>query len=247
MSNDSLSGLQSGMRGDLIAPSSAEGMAGYMAGQQLSRTRTSGSIEWLVAPVVLAPLFACFYPVTTAATLATAFAAEAAANAFGVAATGFTRFFVLLIPTVIVCWTVGRRDQIWGLNPTYYLIRHVTRLLTFAALINAATMNGRIPEGSRTVGAFFANITSSPSVIVAILLAVGFWQWLFMTGYQTKLYWNMKLIAWRFRKKDFPPIYFHWSKTPPVIQNRRDMAVPDFVQRAAQQSAARRAQEDNQV
>lgn len=242
MSDDSMRGLQSGLRGDLLAPTSAEGVAGWMAGQNARHYKGEGSIEWLVAPFVLAPIFACLYPITTAATIATAFAAEALANAIGVANSSFVRFLIILVPTVVVCWTVGRRDQLWGLNRTYYIVRHVARLIIFAALINAATMNGRVPENARTVGAFFANITSSTSVMIAIALTLVFWQWLLMTAYNLRIYWNRKLISWFFRKKDFTPFYFSW-KANPVIVPQGATPMPEFVARVVRAERAENRKE----
>src|SRR5688572_24678420 len=100
MSDDSLSGLQSGLRGDLIAPASAEGMAGWMAGQNARTAKGEGSIEWLVAPFVLAPIFACFYPITTAATITTAFATEGLANMAGLSQNSAMRWLIILVPTI---------------------------------------------------------------------------------------------------------------------------------------------------
>src|SRR5690349_1382202 len=117
MSSDHQRGLDAGMRGSVIGPTSAEGVAGFMAGQAIAanRGKMEGSAEWVIAPVVLAPFFAIFYPVTTAATLATAFAAEGLANAVGLGNSAL-RWALILVPTIAVCWTVGRMDQQWGLK-----------------------------------------------------------------------------------------------------------------------------------
>jgi hypothetical protein len=216
MSSDHQRGLDAGMRGSVIGPTSAEGVAGFMAGQAIAanRGKMEGSAEWVIAPVVLAPFFAIFYPVTTAATLATAFAAEGLANAVGLGNSAL-RWALILVPTIAVCWTVGRMDQQWGLKSrTYYIVRHVARMISFALLANGAAHNAAATAANRSAMDAIPAMFSTPVAIVPVLLMVVFWQVFFIRAYSFRIYWNRKLMSWRFRPKDFPPFYFQWRKTP---------------------------------
>lgn len=221
MSDEHQRGLEAGMRGSTIGPSSADGVAGFMAGQAIAanRGKSEGSIEWLVAPVVLAPFFAIFYPVTTAATLTAAFATEAIANSLGLGE-AFFRFALILIPTIVVCWTVGRADQRWGLNSRmYYVARHVARMIILALLANGAAHNAAATAANRPAMSALQAVFSTPVYWVPVLLMLAFWQILFMRAHNFRIYWNRKLMSWRFRPRDFPAFYFAWTR-------RREPATP---------------------
>lgn len=214
MSDEHQRGLDAGMRGSVIGPTSAEGVAGFMAGQAIAanRGKSEGSAEWLVAPVVLAPFFAIFYPVTTAATLATAFAAEAIANTLGLGQTAL-RYALILVPSIAVCWTFGRMDQRWGLKSrTYYIVRHVARMIAFALLANGAAHNAAATAANRPAMGALQAMFSTPVYWVPVLLMLAFWQVFFIRAYNFRVYWNRKLMSWRFRPRDFPAFYFSWSR-----------------------------------
>ena len=211
MSNDDYSsGVDAGLRGDMFGPNSASGFAGWMAGQATrdnARRGSVGSVEWLVAPVVLAPLFAVFYPVTTAATLAVAYPVEWLLNLLGIGTRNVIGGGLLLATVVVVAWTVGRRDQLWGLNRTYYNARHAARLVILALVANAAAMSaGDIPR-TGGVGEFFARMFTMPNIMAVALMVVG-WHLYLRRSYSGRFYWNAKLVSWKFRRKDFPVYQF---------------------------------------
>ncbi len=232
MSNDDYSrGVDAGMRGDMFGPSSASGFAGWMAGQATrdnARRGSVGSIEWLVAPVVLAPLFAVFYPVTTAATLGVAYAVETLLNLVGIGTRNLIGGGILLAAAVVVAWTVGRRDQLWGLNRTYYNARHVARLVILALVANAAALSARdaSPTGGG-VGGFFGAMFTMPNVMAVALMVVG-WHLYLRRATNGRLYWNMKLVSWKFRKKDFPVYDFMpGARTPtPIVRAQAPIEMP---------------------
>lgn len=207
------SGVQSGLRGDFSVPTSHDGRVGHMAGllarQGLSRGGSAGSVEWIVAPFVLAPVFALLYPVTTAATLATAFSAEAIGNVLGLPPG--LRFFLILLPTIAVVWKVGRMDQQWSFNRTYYRVRHVARLAAFTLAANAAAMNAGGQHRDWGMGEFFSEMVSMPNIMSVVLMLV-FCQWMIMTADQWRRYWNAKLQSWRFRPKGYNAFHYPWVK-----------------------------------
>lgn len=228
MSIDQQRGLDAGLRGSTIGPTSTEGVGGFMAGQAIAanRGKVEGSAEWLIAPIVLAPFFAIFYPVTTAATLATAFAAEAVGNAVGLGSSGL-RWALILVPTIVVCWTVGRMDQQWGLkSKPYYIVRHVARMIAFALLANGAAHNAAATAANRSAMDAIPAMFATPVSIVPVLLMVAFWQVFFIRAYHFRVYWNKKLISWRFRPKDFPPFYFHWRKGSAPYARAKPIPMP---------------------
>jgi hypothetical protein len=227
MSNDDYnSRFNAGLSGNIFAPTSAEGTAGFLAGQALARGGATGSAEWVIAPIVLAPFVAIFYPVATAAALSVGFAAEALANAVGLGANQLLRWVVVLPPVVAVFWTVCRQDQYWGFNRTYYLIRHVVRLLVFALLANGAAQNAAATAADLPAMAPLAAMFKTPIQLVPVLLMLVFWQVFFMRAYAFRLYWNRKLKSWWLRPQDFPPFYFTWRRATSVHRPQAPIAMP---------------------
>lgn len=226
MSSDYNDGFNAGLRGSIFGPSSAEGTAGFMAGQALADRRSTGSAEWVVAPFVLAPLVALFYPVATAAALAVGLAIEAAVNGIGLGGNEVLRWMVVLPPTLAVFWTVCRRDQHWGLDRRYYIARHVARLLAFALLANGAAHNAAATAADLPAMAPLTAMFATPVRWLPVLLLVAFWQVFFMRAYHSRLYWNMKLKSWKLRPKDFPPFYFSWGRENPVHVPQAPIPMP---------------------
>lgn len=225
--DDYNSGVQSGLSGDMSVPTSHDGRVGQMAGDLARRSQgrggTAGSAEWIVAPFVLAPVFAMLYPVTTAATIATAYAAEVIGNVLGLPAG--VRFLLMLIPSIVVTWTVGRMDQQWAFNRTYYRLRHVARLLVFALAANAAAMNSGGQHRDWVVGEFFAEIVSMPNIMAVAFMLV-FCQWMIMTADSWRIYWNKKLQSWRFRSRGYDAFHYPWVKAK-VAAPYEPFVVPD--------------------
>ena len=226
MSSDYNDGFSAGQRGSIFAPASAEGTAGFMAGQALARGGSTGSAEWVIAPFVLAPFVAIFYPIATAAALAVGLAAEALANGVGLGTNALVRWALVLLPTVAVFWTVCRRDQHWGFNRTYYIVRHLARMLVFALLANGAAHNAAATARDLPAMEPMAAMFATPVQWLPVLLMLGFWQLFFMRAYQFRLYWNMKLKSWRLRPADFPPIYFTWGRATPTHVPQAPIAMP---------------------
>lgn len=216
MSDDYNAGFAAGQRGSVFGPSSAEGTAGFLAGQALAGQRYSGSAEWLVAPFVLAPFVAIFYPAAAAAALAVGLATEAFANAIGLGADAIVRWTLVLVPTVSVFWIVCRRDQQWGFNRPYYLVRHLARMLAFALLANGAAHNGAATAAGLPAMAPMTAMFTTPVQWLPVLLMLAFWQIFFMRAYSFRLYWNRKLKSWRLRPQDFPAFYFQWARPKPT-------------------------------
>ena len=222
-------GFDAGLRGSAFGPTTAVGMTAALNGQVAANRKSEGSIEWLVAPIVLAPIFACLYPVTTAATLTTAFAAEAMANLFGLGAHSLFRIVLILAPVIFVTWTVGRRDQQWALNRTYYRIRHVARLIIFALVANAAAMNAGGQHREWGLGDFVKEMFTMPNVAAVVLMVV-FWQWLIQTGVLSREYWNKKLEMWHFRPAGYPMYNYPWQKSQ-IAQRSTPFVVPPGIAR----------------
>lgn len=225
-SNDYNDGFTAGQRGSIFGPSSAEGTAGFLAGQALGSNRSSGSAEWVVAPFVLAPFVAIFYPVATAAALAVGLATEAFVNTIGLGTNALVRWTLVLLPTVAVFWTVCRRDQHWGMHRTYYIVRHVVRMLVFALLANGAAQNAAATARDLPAMAPMAAMFATPVQWLPVLLMLAFWQVFFMRAYAFRLYWNMKLKSWRLRPKDFPPFYFTWWRSSPAPAAQAPIPMP---------------------
>lgn len=155
--DDYSSGFDAGLKGGMGGANSASGLSGYLAGQQAASQRSVGSIEWLIAPFVLAPVFAWLYPLTTAVTLSVAYGMEAVATAFGLPPSGGMAILILAAPTAFVLWTFGRIDQNWGQQSRQYRRwRHVARLIIVALVVNAAAFNAVDSRGRK------ASRTSSP-------------------------------------------------------------------------------------
>lgn len=76
-------------------------MDGGQPGAQQQELRQRG---WLIAPFVLWPFVLIFYPVGGAATIATAFAAEALANVMGLGAGGCVGSSCSFPPSLCVGW-----------------------------------------------------------------------------------------------------------------------------------------------
>lgn len=218
MSNDYNAGLHAGERGSVFGPTSAEGNAGFAAGLALAanRGKAVGSLEWLVAPFVLSPFVAIFYPVATAAGLAVAFGVEAIATGIGLGGNSLPRWALILTATVATFWPLCRIDQRWGRNRSYYLARHAVRLLIFALLANGAAQNGaataaNLPSMSPTTAMF-----AMPPKWLPVILMLVFWQIFFMRAVSFRVYWNKKLQSWWLRPKDFDAFYFSWRHTQPA-------------------------------
>lgn len=228
MSKDYNDGFSAGQRGSIFGPTSAEGSAGFNAGVAHANAKPSvGSAEWLIAPVVLAPFVAIFYPVATAAALAIALATEAVVNATGLGGNSLLRWALVLLPTAAVFWPVCRMDQQWGLNNrTYYLARHLMRLLVFAAIANGAAQNAAASAANLASMPAMEAMLKTPVQWMPVLLMLVFWQLFFMRAYKFRLYWNERLISWRLRPKDFPPFYFSWGRAPKVHQPQASIPLP---------------------
>jgi hypothetical protein len=242
MSDDDYSrGAYEGMRGGLSAPGSSMGWAGWMAGHaaaERAKQGSVGSVEWLVAPVVLAPIVAWLYPVTAAATIATAYAVEALANALGLGAHSAIRVVAILAATITVCWTVGRRDQRWGLHREYARARHVARLVIAALVVNAAMMHAGAAHAPTGVAAFFGAMFTQPLNVTAWVGAVALVHWLSRSSYLLRLYWHSKMVMWKFRAADYPVADFlPQSKAAPARPAPLDL--PPQLQRLEDASRAR--------
>lgn len=216
MSSDYNSGFDAGSRGNMFgAPATAEGTAGWMAGNAARNTKSTGSAEWILAPFLLWPFVLIFYPLGGAATIATAYAGEALANAIGLGGNAL-RWAIIFLPPIFACWTVVRIEQRLGLNRTYYLIRHVVRMLILALLINGGATNAMITGRNLPSLPPLQAMFHWPPQWLAIALWLAFWQVFFMRAYNWRIYWNRKLISWFFRPKNFEPFYFTWTKQKPV-------------------------------
>jgi hypothetical protein len=220
MSNDYNAGFQAGLRGSIFGPSSAEGTAGFMAGMAARDGQGAGSLEWILAPLVLWPFVLIFYPVGGAATIATAFAGEKITLLMGLGGVPALRWPIVLAAAIVVCWTVVRREQFWGYNRRYYLARHVVRLLILALLINGGATNAvRTGQNLPSLSGLDA-LFAWPPQWLAIALWLAFWQLFFMRATSWPIYWNAKLISWRFRPKGFTPMEF-WRKARPTTVERQ--------------------------
>lgn len=228
MSNDDYNaGYDAGRRGSVFGPNSAEGWAGWSAGAAAARgERSHGSAEWLIAPLVLWPFVLIFYPVGGAATLATALGVEALVHAVGLGANAALRWTLVLIPTIAVCWTVVRMEQRWGHNRTYYLTRHVVRMLILALFMNGGGTNAMLTGASQPALPALAAMFSWPIQWLPVALAATFWQVFFMRAHLFRLYWNEKLKSWRFRPADFDAFYFTWRKAPSPVRAQEPIAMP---------------------
>ncbi|MCC6927572.1 MAG: hypothetical protein IT359_01165 [Gemmatimonadaceae bacterium] len=226
MSSDYNAGYDAGARGNMFsAPATAEGTAGFMAGQAAARSKYEGSLEWILAPLVLWPFVLIFYPVGGVATLLTAMVAEKVALAVGLGGSPLLRWALILLPTIVVCWTVVRREQFWGMNRTYYLARHVVRLLLLAMLMNGGATNAwRTARDLPSLG-WEATIAWPPQWM-AVALCLVFWQLFFMRAHQFRLYWDKKLKMWFFRPKDFSPLYFRWNRSEKPVERQAPIAMP---------------------
>lgn len=225
--SDYNSGYDAGRRGSIFGPTSAEGMAGWHAGiAAASQGRSEGSAEWIVAPFVLAPFVAIFYPVATASALAVGFAAEGIANAVGLGASA-VRWAFVFVPLLAVFWVVCRLDQGWGLKSRpYYYVRHVVRMLIFALLANGAAHNAAATAADRPAMPALQAMFSTPVYWLPVLLMVVFWQLFFMRALKFRQYWDMKLKSWRLRPKDFPTYYFTWARSAPVYTPQAPIPMP---------------------
>lgn len=227
MSDDYNAGYDAGRRGSIFGPASAEGTAGWLAGAAAARGGSSGSAEWFLAPFLLAPFVAIFYPVATAAALGVAFAAAALADAIGLG--GAVGLLLALVPTVAVFWIVCRRDQRWGLGSRpYYLVRHVARMVIFALLANGAAQNAAATAANRPSMPAMQAVFATPVKWVPVLLMLVFWQVFFMRAYSFRLYWNMKLKSWWLRPADFPPFYFTWRRPAPTARPQAPIPMPGW-------------------
>lgn len=229
MSNDDYNaGLRAGERGSVFGPTSAEGSAGFAAGLAISanRGKTEGSLEWLIAPVVLAPFVAIFYPVATAAALAVAFSVEAVANAVGLGGNALLRWALILPAVVATFWPLCRMDQRWGYNRSYYLARHVVRLVIFALLANGAAQNGAATAANRPAMAPLTAMFAMPPKWLPVFLMLAFWQLFFMRAVSFRSYWDKKLKSWWLRPKDFNAFSFSWGRTPPPQTPRAPIPMP---------------------
>ncbi len=224
MSSDYNSGFDAGQRGNIFGPATAEGTAGWMAGNALRNTKSSGSAEWIVAPFVLWPFVMIFYPVGALATVATAYAMEKLTKLIGLGGIGGIRWPLVLIATVIACWTVVRMEQRWGLNRTYYRVRHVVRMLIFALLANGAAQSA----GRDAHYTGWDATLAWPPHWMAIGVMLIFWQLLFMRAYDFRVYWNQKLISWFFRPKEFEPFYFRDAPVTKFAERKEPIAMPGF-------------------
>lgn len=226
MSSDYNAGYDAGLRGNIFGgPATAEGTAGFLAGQAASNRKTSGSIEWLVAPLVLWPFVLIFYPVGGAATVLTALVAEKVALAIGLGRVPLLAWALILVPTIVVCWTVVRKEQFWGLNRTYYLARHVVRMILLAMLANGGATNAwRTARDLPSLG--WEATYEWPKLWLVIVLSVVFWQLFFMRSYHFRVYWNRKLKMWFFRPKDFEPFYFTWKRADKPVERQAPIEMP---------------------
>lgn len=229
MSNDDYNaGLRAGERGSVFGPTSAEGNAGFAAGMAIAanRGKTEGSLEWLVAPFVLAPFVAIFYPVATAAALAVAFTVEAIANGVGLGGAPALRGALILVATVATFWPLCRRDQQWGRNRTYYLARHVVRMVIFALLANGAAQNGAATAANLPSMSPLTAMFATPPKWLPILLMLAFWQIFFMRAVSFRAYWNKKLKSWWLRPKDFDAFYFTWGRPKSAYAPQTPITMP---------------------
>lgn len=226
MSSDYNSGFDAGRRGNIFGgPATAEGTAGFLAGQAAANTRYSGSAEWILAPFVLWPFVLIFYPVGGVATVLTAVLSEKIALLLGLRGSPMLRWAVILVPTIIVCWTVVRKEQFWGLNRTYYLGRHVVRMIVLAMLMNGGATNAW--RTARDLPALGWEATYHwPPQWLPIVICLVFWQVLFIRAYQLRIYWNTKLKMWFFRPKDFAPFYFTWKRADSVAARQAPIEMP---------------------
>ncbi len=227
MSSDYDSGFNAGMRGNMFgAPATAEGTAGFMAGQAAANSKNVGSLEWIFAPLVLWPFVLILYPVGGVATLLTALVAEKVALAVGLGGSPGVRWALILAPTIAVCWTLVRREQFWGMNRTYYYIRHVVRMLILALLMNGGATNAwRTARDLPALPGWEATIAWPPQWM-AIALWLVFWQLFFMRANQFRVYWNAKLMSWFFRPKGFSPFYFTWKRADKPVERQAPIAMP---------------------
>lgn len=229
MSNDDYNaGLRAGEQGSVFGPTSAEGNAGFAAGMAIAanRGKSSGSPEWLVAPFVLAPFVAIFYPVATAAGLAVAFGVEAIIGAVGLGGIPLLRGVLILAATVATFWPLCRREQEWGKNRGYYLARHAVRLLIFALLANGAAQNGAATAANLPAMTPLAAMFAMPPKWLPVFLMLAFWQIFFMRAYSFRIYWNKKLQSWWLRPKDFEPFYFSWGRPKPAYTPQAPIPMP---------------------
>lgn len=229
MSNDDYNaGLRAGERGSVFGPTSAEGSAGFAAGMSIAanRGKTDGSIEWLIAPFVLAPFVAIFYPVATAAGLAVAFGVEAIANGMGLGSNSMLRWALVLAATVATFWPLCRLDQRWGRNRGYYLARHAVRMLIFALLANGAAQNGAASAANLPSMPPLTAMFAMPPKWLPVFLMLAFWQLFFMRAVSFRAYWNKKLQSWWLRPKDFDAFYFRWGRTPPPYTAQAPIPMP---------------------
>ena len=225
-SDDFNAGMRAGESGSVFGPTSAEGNAGFAAGMAIARNRgkTEGSIEWLVAPFVLAPFVAIFYPVATAAGLTVAFGVEAVTGAIGIG--GGLRWMLVLVATVATFWPLCRLDQQWGKNRSYYLARHAVRMVIFALLANGAAQNGAASAANLPSMPPLTAMFTMPPKWMPVFLMLLFWQLLFMRAVSFRDYWNKKLKSWWLRPKDFNAFYFTWGRTPPPYAQQAPHPMP---------------------
>ncbi len=229
MSNDDYNaGLQAGQRGSVFGPTSAEGNAGFAAGLALAanRGKSAGSPEWLVAPFVLWPFVAIFYPVATAAGLAVAFGVEGIATGLGLGSSPLLRWALILAATVATFWPLCRMEQQWGRNRRYYLARHAVRLLIFALLANGAAQNGAATAANLPSMSPMTAMFTMPPKWLPVFLMLAFWQIFFMRAYSFRVYWNKKLQSWWLRPKDFDPFYFSWGRARPAYAPQAPIPMP---------------------
>ncbi len=229
MSNDDYNaGLRAGERGSVFGPTSAEGNAGFAAGMAIAanRGKTEGSLEWLVAPFVLAPFVAIFYPVATAVAFIVAFTVEALANAIGLGGAPALRGALILVATVATFWPLCRRDQQWGRNRTYYLARHAVRMVIFALLANGAAQNGAATAANLPSMSPLTAMFAMPPKWLPIVLMLAFWQIFFMRAVSFRAYWNKKLKSWWLRPKDFDAFYFTWGRPKPAYVRQEPIPMP---------------------
>jgi chromate transport protein ChrA len=190
---------------------------------------------------VLAPVFACLYPLTTAATLATAYAVAAVIDTTGIASGGIGLALALL-PAIVVCWTVGRLDQRLGEIAAYRWVRHGARLVIVVLLANAAALNAGTPVGVAPrhiegLAGFFEAMVTMPNVMPVVLALVCAQIYLVRDG-SGRRYWNHKLIQWKFRPKGFRS---RFPRTRSAVFAPRPAApVPAGIQRHLDAAAAKR-------
>jgi hypothetical protein len=235
--DDYNAGLRAGESGSVFGPTSAAGNAGFAAGQALAanRGKTEGSLEWLLAPVVLAPFAAIFYPVATVAGLSVAFVVEAIANAAGLDSNSLLRWTLIVVATVATFWPLCRMDQQWGLNRRYYLARHAVRLAIFALLANGAAQNGAATAANLPVMAPMTAMFAMPPKWLPVCLMLAFWQLFFMRAVSFRAYWNKKLKSWRLRPADFDAFYFTWGRKPLPYTPQTPIPMPGRARRSTQE------------